>query len=102
MTNAVKETNLVSIGVKVHEESVKATAQSVIDILDAGARNHTNDEVMLKALTVLKASASIENLNFHGFNVTSDSSKKTEIIVKTDEDTEVDLTTGVKVGNPYA
>ena len=70
-------------------------------MLDAGARNHTNDKVMLKALSVLKASATIENLTFNGFNVSSDNSKKTEIIVKTDDETETEVTTGVKVENKY-
>ena len=57
---------------------------------------------MLKALSVLKASATIENLTFNGFNVSSDNSKKTEIIVKTDDETETEVTTGVKVENKYA
>lgn len=95
------ETNLVNIGVKIDEASVKATSDAVINLLDAGARNHTNDEVMLKALSVLKSSATIENLTFNGFNVSSDNSKKTEIIVRADEDTETDVTTGVKVENNY-
>ena len=52
MTN---ETNLVNIGVKIDEASVKATAESVIAILNASADNRTNDEVTLKALDILKA-----------------------------------------------
>ena len=102
MTTVTKETNLVNIGVKIDEASVKATSDAVIAMLDAGARNHTNDEVMLKALSVLKASATIENLTFNGFNISSDNSKKTEIIVKMDDETETEVTTGVKVENKYA
>lgn len=83
------------------EQSVKATAEAIVALLDTQARNHTNDEVILKALSVLKSSATIENLAFNGFTVTSDNSKKTEIVVKTDDDTEV-ATTGIKVENPYA
>lgn len=98
MTN---ETNLVNIGVKIDEASVKATAESVIAILNASADNRTNDEVTLKALDILKASATIQNMTFNGFTVTSDNSKKTNIVVKTDdEDVDVDVV-GVKVENPY-
>lgn len=97
----VKETNLVNIGVKIDEASVNTTADSIVKLLDTAAKNHTNDEVILAALNVLKASASISNLTFDGFNVTSDNSRKTEINIKSDENTPVEFTNGIKVENPY-
>ena len=78
--------NLLHIGAKLDKETADNAASAIAQLFESAYETRQTDKVILRALDVLKASVTVQNVSINSCTFDSDQSKTVEIVIPKDYD----------------
>lgn len=78
--------NFLHIGAKLDKETADNAASAIVTVFHSAYETRQTDEVILKALDVLKSAVTVQNVSVQNCTFDNDQSKTVEVVVPSDYD----------------
>lgn len=78
--------NMLHIGAKLDKETADNAASAIATVFNSAYETRQTDDVILKALDVLKSAVTVQHVNIQNCTFDNDQSKTVEVVVPSDYD----------------